>query len=60
MRPCATHSPIFLAQATLDQALVFRRAKEGFSIVRRGPEIPELAEWSDRVSLPDLFVTGAA
>lgn len=55
---CATHSPIFLAHAALDQALVFRRAMEGFSIVRRGPEIPELEEWSDRVSLPDLFVTG--
>ncbi len=39
---CATHSPIFLAQATLDQTLVFRRSKAGDSIVRRGPEIPEL------------------
>jgi predicted ATPase len=55
---CATHSPIFLAQAKLDQTLVFRRSQEGFSIVRRGPEIPELVAWSDRVSLPDLFVTG--
>lgn len=55
---CATHSPIFLAHASLDQALVFRRAKEGYAIVRRGPEIPELQEWAGRVSLPDLFVTG--
>jgi predicted ATPase len=55
---CATHSPIFLAHASLDQALVFRRSKEGYAIVRRGPEIPELQEWVGRVSLPDLFVTG--
>ena len=55
---CATHSPVFLAQASLDQALVFRRAREGYAIVRRGREIPELEAWSGRVSLPDLFVTG--
>lgn len=46
---CATHSPIFLAHAALDQTLVFRRSKDGYSIVRRGPEIPELGEWADRV-----------
>jgi len=55
---CATHSPIFLAHTQLDQTLVFRRAPEGYSIVRRGPEIPELAKWSGRVDLTDLFVTG--
>jgi predicted ATPase len=55
---CATHSPIVLAHVALDQALVFRRAAEGYSIVRRGPEIPELESWSGRVNLSDLFVTG--
>ncbi|HSG40367.1 MAG TPA: ATP-binding protein [Thermoanaerobaculia bacterium] len=55
---CATHSPIFLAQTSLEEALVFRRAAEGYAIVRRGPEIPELQEWSGRVNLADLFVTG--
>lgn len=55
---CATHSPIFLAHTPLEQALVFRRAPEGYAIVRRGPEIPELKEWTGRVNLPDLFVTG--
>lgn len=55
---CATHSPIFLAETTLDQALVFRRAAPGYSIVRRGSEIPELKDWTERVYLPDLFVTG--
>ncbi|PYQ63844.1 MAG: hypothetical protein DMF53_09105 [Acidobacteria bacterium] len=55
---CATHSPIFLAQTDLQHALVFRRAPEGYAVVRRAPEIPELQAWAGRVSLPDLFVTG--
>jgi predicted ATPase len=55
---CATHSPIFLAQTDLQQALVFRRAPEGYAVVRRAPEIPELQAWAGRVALPDLFVTG--
>lgn len=55
---CATHSPIFLAQTDLEHALVFRRASEGYAIVRRAPELPELREWTGRVNLSDLFVTG--
>ncbi|HEV7669356.1 MAG TPA: ATP-binding protein [Thermoanaerobaculia bacterium] len=55
---CATHSPIFLAQTKLDETLVFRRTSSGSSVVRRGSEIPELSDWSGRVNLPDLFVTG--
>lgn len=55
---CATHSPIFLAHAALEETLVFRRAKDGTAIVRRGSEIPDLQDWSGRVNLPDLFVTG--
>jgi predicted ATPase len=55
---CATHSPIFLAQTDLDHALVFRRAPEGYAIVRRAREIPQLHDWVGRVNLSDLFVTG--
>ena len=55
---CATHSPIFLAQVGLEQALVFRRAPQGWAIVRRGNEVPELASWTGRKNLADLFVTG--
>lgn len=55
---CATHSPILLAQTQLDETLVFRRTNLGTSVVRRGSEIPELTDWSGRVNLPDLFVTG--
>lgn len=55
---CATHSPIFLAQTDLEHVLVFRRAPEGYAIVRRASEIAELREWTGRVNLADLFVTG--
>lgn len=55
---CATHSPIVLAQTDLEHALVFRRAPQGYAIVRRATEIPELREWAGRVNLSDLFVTG--
>jgi predicted ATPase len=55
---CATHSPIFLAQVRLDQALVFKRHPQGWAVVRRGDEVPELASWGARKNLADLFVTG--
>jgi predicted ATP-dependent endonuclease of OLD family len=55
---CATHSPIFLAQVALKDALVFRRSPEGYAIVRRGPEVPELANWPGRSNLAALFATG--
>jgi predicted ATPase len=55
---CATHSPIFLAQTDLEHALVFRRSPEGYAVVRRAPEIPELQAWAGRINLSDLFVTG--
>lgn len=54
----ATHSPVFLAHTSLDQALVFSRGPLGFSQVRRGAEVAELSGWKDRVSLADLFATG--
>jgi hypothetical protein len=54
----ATHSPLLLASVALSDTLVFRRSQEGFSVVRRGPEVPELASWSAKSTLADLFVTG--
>jgi hypothetical protein len=55
---CATHSPIFLSQVTLDDALVFRRQPDGSSMVRRGPEVLELADWAGKKNISDLFVMG--
>jgi predicted ATPase len=55
---CATHSPIFLAQTDLEHVLVFRRGPQGDAVIRRAAEIPELQDWTGRVNLADLFVTG--
>lgn len=54
----ATHSPVFLAQTSMDQLLVFKRATLGFSEIRRGDEVAEVAGWKGRVVPADLFATG--
>ncbi len=54
----ATHSPVFLAQVSLDQALVFRRQSDGSALVRRGTEVPELRDWKSAASVADVFATG--
>ncbi len=54
----ATHSPVFLAQVSLDQALVFRRQGDGSAQVLRGPEVKELREWRSSASVADVFATG--
>lgn len=55
---CASHSPVMLSHAKLDQVLVFRRTPEGSAIVRHGREVPELVDWADRNNLADLFAAG--
>ncbi len=55
---CATHSPVFLSQVNLDQSLVFRRAEAGHASVLHGPDVPELADWTGRCSVADLFAIG--
>lgn len=54
----ATHSPVFLAHTTLQQALVFRRRASGTAEIRRGAEVAELLAWKDRVQLSDVFASG--
>ncbi|MCL2776500.1 MAG: ATP-binding protein [Polyangiaceae bacterium] len=54
----ATHSPVFLAQTSLDEALVFRRTDHGTSQILRGREVADLGGWKGRVILADLFATG--
>jgi predicted ATPase len=54
----ATHSPVFLAQVSLEQALVFRRKPDGSALVRRGTEVPELRAWKSGASIADVFATG--
>jgi len=54
----ATHSPVFLANTALDQALVFSRSDHGTARVLRGREVAELREWQEQVQLADVFTTG--
>lgn len=54
----ATHSPVFLANTSLDHALVFRRTKQGSSRIERGREVAELRAWRSSVQLADVFATG--
>ena len=54
----ATHSPVFLANTAIDQALVFSRSDHGTGRVLRGREVAELKEWQEQVQLADVFTTG--
>jgi predicted ATP-dependent endonuclease of OLD family len=54
----ATHSPVFLANTSLDQALVFSRTDCGTARVQRGREVAELRSWQEQVALADVFTTG--
>jgi predicted ATPase len=54
----ATHSPVFLANTSMDQALVFRRTDGGTSEIRRGAEVAELHQWRGEFRLPDVFASG--
>ena len=54
----ATHSPIFLAQMSLAQALVFRRSAGGTTEIARGDEVESLRDWRGQVNLANVFATG--
>jgi predicted ATPase len=54
----ATHSPVFLAQVSISQTLVFRRQPDGSALVRRGDEVPELKTWHESLAVADIFATG--
>jgi len=54
----ATHSPVLLAVAQVDQLLCFAKTPEGGTDIVRGDEHPILREWRREVSLGDLFAAG--
>ena len=54
----ATHSPIFLAQATLDDALYFSRNPDGSASIVRGSDLAKAKGWDDAVRLETLFAAG--
>ena len=57
---CASHSPVFLAQAEPEAVLCFARTSEGATDIVRGSEHPNLLSWkkSRGTDLGTLFATG--
>ena len=54
----STHSPIVLADRSLDELLLTRLERDGSVTVTPGPEHPRLAKWKGALHLGDLFATG--
>lgn len=54
----ATHSPVVLSIAKLDQVLCFAKSAEGATDIVRGPEHPQLRQWKGDTDLGTLFASG--
>ena len=54
----ATHSPVVLSAASLDQVLCFGRDRDGATDVVVGSEHPSLTEWKGTRDLGLLFASG--
>lgn len=54
----ATHSPVLLAVAQVDQLLCFAKTPAGGTDIVRGDEHPILRDWRREVTLGDLFAAG--
>ena len=54
----ATHSPVVVSMAELEQVLCFARTSEGATDVVRGSEHPRLREWKGHVDLGTLLASG--
>lgn len=54
----ATHSPVVLSIAKLDQVLCFARAGDGATDVVPGPMHPRLRDWKGDVDLGSLLASG--
>lgn len=54
----ATHSPVVLSIASLDQVLCFARAADGATDVVPGPMHPRLKDWKGDVDLGSLLASG--
>ncbi|GIV11027.1 MAG: hypothetical protein KatS3mg020_0518 [Fimbriimonadales bacterium] len=55
---CATHSPIFLNVAQLNQILCFARTESGATDIVRGDKHPNLSEWRSETPLGYLLASG--
>ena len=54
----ATHSPVILSIARLDQVLCFAKTPEGSTDIVRGNDHPGLKHWKGEVDLGTLFAGG--
>jgi predicted ATPase len=54
----ATHSPLIVGVADLDQILCFAKTEDGATDIVRGDKHPKLREWRGEVSLGELFAAG--
>jgi hypothetical protein len=54
----ATHSPVILSIAQLDQVLCFAKTPDGATDIVRGPDHPGLKHWKGEVDLGTLFASG--
>ncbi|MCD4782217.1 MAG: AAA family ATPase [Candidatus Eremiobacteraeota bacterium] len=54
----ATHSPVLLSCAELDELICFRKEKGGLISVVRGTDHPRLKNWKDSPNLSILFASG--
>ncbi len=54
----ATHSPLILGLASLDDLLCFGRTEEGATDIVAGREHPRLRDWQGTLDLSTLFAAG--
>jgi predicted ATPase len=54
----ATHSPVILANAQVEDVLCFARTSEGATDVVAGNEHPRLSDWKGEVDLGTLYASG--
>lgn len=55
---CASHSPVVLKMAKLEDVLCFAKTNEGATDIVRGTEHPALRNWKGSLDLGTLFATG--
>lgn len=55
---CASHSPVVLKMARLEDILCFAKTPDGATDVVRGTEHPALKNWKGSLDLGTLFATG--
>jgi predicted ATPase len=54
----ATHSPVILGCAELDEILCFRKDRHGVTDVVSGADHPGLQQWRGGLTVSDLYASG--